>query len=337
MKKKYTYLFAVLCAAFTLGSCSGTDEEVTPSSKLVAVTVNLPGTYNTASRATDHPALKDSTAKPLPEGSTLWLYIKNSSDAIQTVQGYIVKTAKTGVQALYQCPNKNNSDGTIGIDTVNYSTTPLYLDYDTGYKFYAISPALNRQSGNSDLFKIGNGVYALATNDAWNQTMYVAATFPSTGSNSATVELNPLMQIGARMTFTIVKSSNINSVSMIQSGVEIDGIGDQVPVDYHVGDNLSTNVGNPYNRMFIAPDKFAETKDGKLYAKVGILPIDCRSTQVYIILNMMINGTPVQKTFTVNNRYFQPGYSYDYTIKLDVQNSITVAEWQENSWTYTAN
>jgi hypothetical protein len=181
----------------------------------------------------------------------------------------------------------------------------------------------------------------VASNNNYTQT---AATNVTIGQNDneKIVVLNPMLEVGARMKFTIVKGSNVSTISVIQSGIEVDGLGeDPTTYNYNVGDELSCPIGNPYNRLFVKSG-FKETTttvDGAtkdcITASLPILPVDCRSTMVYVILNVLINGVPAQYTFAVKNRYFQPAYSYDYTITLSVVDGITVANWDENSWTYT--
>lgn len=331
MKIGTIYKILLLAATVSLAGCSQ-DEVISPdANEMVPVTVQLPGMYSTMSaqeattRASINNNLTNIPILNLEEGSTLWLFAKQGN-ANPTIQGYIVKSSGGGVQSLYPCGTKTNSDGSRDIDKENVSTTPLFLTPGT-YTFRAISPAKTIYSGNK--FKISNGEYVVATNDAWTQT---EATNITISGKEGIIVLNPLMQVGARMTFTIKKTNNISSISVIQSGVEIDGLGEEPTIpDYTVGTDLTTKIGDSYNRLFVSSSSFTETKDG-LKSDIGIRPVDCRSTAVYVIMNLMINGTPVQYTFAVKDRLFKPGYSYDYVVTIDIKNGITIANWQENSW-----
>lgn len=328
MKMKYTYLIPVLLGAVSLWSCSGSDDVANASDELVPVTLQLPGIYNgISSRAEKNSELTNTPIYNLDAGSTLWLFAKTGGTT--TVQGYIVRNSSGGVKALYPC-GKTTTDS-IRIDTTKVSNVPLYLTKRSTYTFSAMSPALPMTAANT--FNIKNGQYVVATNNAWTQT---EATTLTVNGNEGVVVLNPMMQVGARMTFTIKKGTNISTVSVIQSGVEVDGLGQNTTAaaNYSIGDNLEPLIGNSYNRFFVAPSKFSTTSSGENYADCGILPVDCRSTTVYVILNLMVNDVPVQYTYAVKNRYFEAGHSYDYTITLSLKNNITVANWQENSWTY---
>lgn len=333
MKKGYLYKFMLLFSVVASGSCSNQEEDLPPDSRIVPVTVQLPGAYSPISEkdvtsrvATSNSELNNTPILNLKQGSTLWLFAEK--DGSTTIQGYIVKASDGGgVQSLYPCGKTTNADGTIDINEEDVSTTPLYLETNKTYKFRAISPALKIYTGNK--FKIVNGQYVVATNDTWTQTQ---ATTISISGKEGIVVLNPLMQVGARMTFTIKKSKKISSLSVIQSGIEVDGIGkDPTTADYNVGANMTSDIGDSYNRLFVAASTFVETGD-HLKSEIGIRPVDCRSTAVYIIVNLMVNGTPVQYTFAVKDRYFKPGYSYDYTVNIDIKDGITIANWQENSW-----
>lgn len=332
MKKIHIYQLMLIFSAAVLGSCTAEEENLPEGSELVPITVQLPGVYNAisekgaASRASKNNDLNNIPILNLEQGSTLWLFAKEGSNT--TIQGYVVKTSDGGgVQSLYPCGKITNSDGTIEIDENNVSTTPLYLETNKTYTFKAISPALKIYNNNK--FKIVNGQYAVATNDAWTQTQ--ATTITISGKEGIVV-LNPLMQIGARMTFTIKKSARIASLSVIQSGIEVDGIGkDPDTAEYSIGDNMVSDIGDSYNRLFVAASSFVETGD-YLKSEIGIVPVDCRATEVYVIVNLMVNGTPVQYTFAVKDRLFKPGYSYDYTVNIDIKDGITIANWQENSW-----
>ena len=330
MKKGIIYKTLLLAATLSLAGCSQDEVIGSGSGAMVPVTVQLPGIYGTmsgkaATRASHNGALNSIPILNLEEGSTLWLLAERRNSP-PTIQGYIVKSSGGGVQSLYPSGTQTHSDGTTDIDKENVSTTPLFLTPGT-YTFRAISPAKTIYPNNK--FKVSNGEYVVATNDAWTQTEATAITIDG---KEGIIVLNPLMQVGARMTFTIKKTDNISSISVIQSGVEIDGLGEEpATADYTVGTDLITRIGDSYNRLFVPFFYFRETEDG-LKSDIGIRPVDCRSTAVYVIMNLMINGTPVQYTFTVKDRLFKPGYSYDYVVTIDIKNGITIANWQENSW-----
>ncbi len=332
MKKGYINILILLFGAIALAGCNENEEILPQTGELVPVTIQLPGAYNTIKNqnATSRAAQQNNELNGIPilnlkEGSTLWLFAKTEKGDPK-IQGYVVKNSGGGVQSLYPCGQTQGGDS-ININAKDISTTPLYLEAGVEYTFSAISPAKTIYKGNK--FRIGNEEYVVATNDAWTQTKSTTLTI---NGKEGIVVLNPLMQIGARMTFTISKSDRISSLSVIQSGIEIDGLGEEpTTADYTIGTDLKTNIGDSYNRLFVPSSTFTKTDKG-LKSDIGIRPVDCRSTVVYIIANLMVNGTPVQYTFAVKDRLFKPGYSYDYTINIDIKDGITIANWQENSW-----
>jgi hypothetical protein len=331
MKMKYTYLIAFLFGAVAISSCSGSEDASNSAAegKLVPVTLNLGGIYSNAStRASNNTELADSIPYQLEEGKSLWLFITDNSTNTTTVQGY-----KVGAQALYTCAQTSTDSLRIGAAT----NTPLYLTQGKSYTFRAISPAIGLDP-TSYKINFKNGMCAVATNDNWTQTEATTVNVPA-GTSKEVVTLNPMMEIGARMTFTIMKSDSISDVSFIQSGLEIDGVSESATsvkaANYSVGDNLEPAIGNPYHQLYIAPSQFKEDASGNKIASIGIIPVDCRATTVFVILNVMVNQVPVQYTFAVRNRLFEAGHSYNYKILLSLKGNITVANWQENSWTTT--
>ena len=209
------------------------------------------------------------------------------------------------------------------------SKTPLFLDPGT-YTFSAISPA--KASYKDGTCMIKNGEYVIATNNAWTQT---ESTTCQISGNEGVILLNPLMQVTSRMKFLIKGTDKISDLSIMQAGVEIDGIQIDPTTgnNYTVGDNMPSKLGDKYNRIYVPAKSFITTSEGILQGETGILPTDCRSTPVVVIMNVLVNDVPTQFTYSIVGKQFLPGYSYNYTVTLDIKDGITVANWQESSWT----
>jgi hypothetical protein len=142
------------------------------------------------------------------------------------------------------------------------------------------------------------------------------------------------MQVTSRMKFMIKGTDKITSLAIMQAGVEIDGIQENPNgVNYTVGANMESKLGNKYNRIYVSAQSFATTPEGVLQGETGILPTDCRSTPVVVIMNVLVNDVPTQFSYSIVGKQFLPGYSYNYTVTLDIKDGITVANWQESSWT----
>lgn len=299
----------------------------------VPVTFRIGGQYTamynnqSKTRATTNEHLTDDMILPLKEGSSVWIIAKKSNGTT-TKQGYVVKTADGGIQSLYPC-SKFDENG--GYNEEDVSITPLFLE-EGDYTFSAVSPA--KSTLENDLtYPFDNGEYVIATNNSWTQTQ--ATTVHITGSEGV-VMLNPLMQVGSRLTFTLKPGKNIAAINLLSPGIEIDGIKKNAP-SYKVGDNLEIAMGDKYNRIFISEKDFvrnAETKE--MFGEIGIIPTDCTAQHVTVTLNMEVNGVPTPYSFSIVGKQFKPGYSYNYTINVNIKDGITIATYQENSWSYDA-
>lgn len=338
--KTFKYIHSILAfslAGFFFSAC--TEENINgpeiPNTEKVPVTVQLSGMYTAMSgidsntRASSNPALKPEMIKNLPEGTTLWLFATRGSET--NTQGYVVKSADGGIQSLYPC-SQFNADGTY--DEQYVSKTPLFLAPGT-YNFSAISPAKPEYNNKTKACRINNGEYVIATNNEWAETE--ATTYNITGTESVII-LKPLMQVTSRMKFQIKSASaKISSMSIMQSGVEIDGIQENpTSNNYKVGDKLPSKLGNKYNRIYVTAESFKNVviNNAKvLEGEIGFLPTDCTSTPVIVIMNLLVNDVPTQYSFSIVGKKFEPGYSYNYLITLDIKDGITVATWQDASWT----
>lgn len=325
-------LMLLLLPVGLLTACLSEEEgDYSPNEGKVPVTVQLGGQYAVMSgkdapdsntRSTNNSALNGVKILNLTEGSTLWLFAKTGRGTQS--QGYVVKTGDGGVQSLYPC-SKFDENGNYKEE--NVSKTPLFLAPGK-YTFSAISPA--KAAYQDGKCTIKNGEYVIATNDKWTQTE--STTYDISG-NEGVILLNPLMQVTSRMKFLIKGTSKISNLSIMQAGVEIDGIqADPTGDNYTVGDNMASKLGDKYNRLYVPANSFITTPEGVLQGETGILPTDCRSTPVVVIMNVLVNDVPTQFTYSIVGKQFLPGYSYNYTVTLDIKDGITVANWQESSW-----
>ena len=96
---------------------------------------------------------------------------------------------------------------------------------------------------------------------------------------------------------------------------------------------MPSKLGGKYNRIYVPAKSFITTSEGILQGETGILPTDCRSTPVVVIMNVLVEVNPRRFTYSIVGKQFLPGYSYNYTVTLDIKDGITVANWQESSWT----
>lgn len=333
MKTMYkTVFFLSLIAAF-LTACEkeevdtiASEENIAIIPELAGMYITTPGNWSSATRATPHPGLKKITN--LPEGSTLRLIAKKEGWPAKTeTKDYVVRTTDGGAQSLYPCTV--NADGSIA----NEDKKPLYLSAGK-YTFSAVSPAQKYDSSKG--MTIDNGESVVATNNCWTQTSASQIEILP-DDKSRIIPLNPLMQLTARMTFTLKggEGSGVSSLSVMQDGIEIDRIRQEKVTLKNVGDSIAAVITDNYNRIYIKEDDIKILDDGSLRGEVCLLPIDNRPTPMTVILNLLVNNVPTQFTFSIVNKVLYAGYSYDYKVTIKIKDNITVANWQETSWSTT--
>lgn len=329
MKPIYKIIITVIAAVLLLPACEQVENYDNQDERKIAIIpefagmyVNVPGNGDNT-RSSAHPELSGITN--LAEGSTLRLIAKKNDSQTTVVKDYIVRTVDGGSQSLYPCTL--NPDGTVA----NEDKTPLYLSVGT-YTFSAVSPAHKYKNGK---IAVNNGESVIATNNRWRQTEASIATI-STNDKSKVIPMNPLMQLTSRMTFTVKgdKSNGVSSLSVMQDGIEIDRIRESAVVLNNVGDDIPAIITENYNRIFIK-EKDIRQENGSLKGEICLLPIDNRPTPMMVILNLMVNGVPTQFTFSIVNKVLEGGYSYNYIVTIKVKDNITVANWQETSWSAT--
>lgn len=330
MKAIYRTIVLLLIAMMTLSACNKEESPEAYNAENVAIIPQLSGVYAVApaakagTRAVDHPDLQ--TIINLPEGTTLRLIAKKGSQAA-IMQDYVVRTPDGGSQSLYPC-KINNTTGQI----ISESKDPMYLSEGV-YTVNAVSPAHKYSNGQ---MVINNGESVLANNDHWIQTATTSLTITK-ADKSKVILLNPLMQLTARMTFDLSgdKETGVSSISVMQDGIEIDRIREGSVTLTNVGDSIPAIMCANYNRIFIKESDIKKQENGSLRGEICLLPIDNRATPMVVILNLMVNGVPTQFTFSIVNKVLYAGYSYNYKITVRIKDNITVANWQETSWSTT--
>lgn len=323
---KTILLLGMAIAFFT--ACEQDEIIETSNDGKVAIIPELAGMYATSpgnwssTRAASHPDLKKITN--LPEGATLRLIAKKDNEK-PTTKDYVVRTSGGGSQSLYPCIV--GDDGKI----TNEDKTPLYLS-EGNYTFSAVSPAHKYKAGMT----INNGESVVATNNHWTQTEATKIVIKAE-DKSKVIPLNPLMQLTARMTFTLKgdENSGVSSIAVMQDGIEIDRVRQNAVTLNNVGDSIAAVITENYNRVYIKEDDIKTQEDGSLRGEICLLPIDNRPTPMFVILNVMVNGVPTQFTFSIVNKVLYAGYSYDYVVNIKIKDNITVANWQETSWSTT--
>lgn len=274
---------------------------------------------------------------PMPEGSTLYLMIEEwDVDAWKISEKYPMKPYVVGgASSLYPC--EVYDDGTV---IPGSSGSPLMLT-NGRYRFHAVSPARKLETvvanGTTyhNVMKIKNGDYVIASDTRWHDTYPtdVAVEIDPSSPMMQEVELNPLIHQTAQMKFYIKKGRNVSSLDVLPDGVSISGIQDDTKdgISFHWSTDeslLPMKVGDKYHGVTIREWKEIE-EDGEEYlvGEAAILPTDASTNAVFIVFNLRVNDVPTQYMMSLHQQYYKSSYSYEYRFKVDVEDGITVAVW----------
>lgn len=345
MKKRLTYIvpLAACCMLFT--GCDK-DTEATGSGDKARVQFMLSGSYAIpvssgpsapqTRAAEEHPGLHDDMLQMLDDGRTLWLAVYEMRqdgtylDEPTALQSYVVRRSGNGYSTLYTCTV--NPDGSVKSE----SDKPLYLDVGKTYKFCAVSPARTLYNNNTALH-VRNGEYLLSTDDRYQQTESTKITIPNDGDNSGItyVYLNPLLHQTAQLQFSIGVGKNVHRLEILPAGIEVSGLQDDKIAgrgDYNwlVSDPLKMYLGNKHSRITIK--EFTTDEDGCIMGQTSVLPTDATSSPIAVLLNLSVNGINSQYTLLLNGMQLEAAHSYKFNIKVKIEDNVTVAVWQNQSW-----
>ncbi len=299
------------------------------------------------------------TKTPLKDGALLWLLSqkkKGNTYSDPVLGGYKVKYNTNGYPVFSPCQIKRD-DQTGTLSLVNIETeengSPLYITVGDTCRFLIMSPALELQEtteNGNNTYKvfIKNGVYFASTDNRYTETKasdkYISP--ESVDSNGVQyVKLNPIVEQTARVKVTVVAGDGVYDINIMNSGVEVSGLQnayDKEGKDYlwsldQIEDTLEMHLGDKNTRVVIPQSDFTEytTESGKkaLTGDIGILPTDIMSTVMYILVNVEVNGVPTQYVTQLSMMRLYHGFSYNVTLKVSIQDGVSVATWYNDSWT----
>ncbi len=276
----------------------------------------------------------------LPVGSTVWLTYRTKKNDTEwnesNLQAYVVLNA-SGYNALYPCSSSEDADGYLTVDNPINTTTPLYLK-DGDYQFRMVGPA-NKIKKTTLSMQVDNGMYIYSNDERYEQTSSKLIKVQSSGSGVQNIVLNPMIHQMARIKVKLNKGDNVYNMEMLPSGIEISGLQeheeDNTGLLFHwssleVKDTLEMKKASKYSRASIK--QFTYNSDGTIEGDIGILPTDCMSTSMLILLNVAVNGIPTQYLLTLEEKKFYHGHSYNLNLSIGLDGNITVLEWDNVDW-----
>lgn len=348
-------IFRISCVlGVILTACTHAEQQPGENDGLVQVEFLAPQVYGHVPSA---PATKavgdiDDVLESLPitdleDGSTLWLTyeLKNDNGTYEApvLKPYSVRKSGGGYTSLYACGHSIDGDMMmVTPEDAAQTTSPLYLKHDAVYRFRIISPAMPISAANLSMH-VDNGDSFCASDQRYEETASTDTQIQATTAGVNYVNLNPMIQQTARLKFTLKKGSNVSSIRMMGSGVEISGIQDPYLHNsdgesynwssMELSDTLVMRLGDKTAWISLTGDKFTTDDEGNQVGEICILPTDARSNTVVILLNMAVNGVPTQYITTLNKMVFEHAKSYNMTFTISLKDDIVVVNWQNISWT----
>lgn len=335
---------------------------------MVEVRPALPGMFSsiprdasqicqTATRAYDDNTTTDKKLGKtirLPEGSTVWLIARNSSDNTLVKNSYVVYNSGETDARSYLVPCKVNDAGSM----TSMEGTPLYLKEGMTYLFYAVSPARKLDESLFTEGKVGfrvkNGMYFYANDCRYDKTTPAEITIESKNTEAVQeITLSPMINQTAELKFRISKGNGVHDLDIQPSGIQISGLqndspeanadgtpnpyGDSDGLYWHMSQNkndepITLQHGDKagiYNRY----DYMIDT-DGNVNIEVPVLPMWSLSKPVIVVFRLKVNGVPTSYEMMLNEKDFKAGYSYGYWDEVSIRNGVEVITWQYVSWEY---
>lgn len=363
-----TALYALLLAAAPLPGCSSGEESAAPvpggkvevcpvlPGLLGSVSENGPSVRTAAARADGQEDIffgKD--AEPLPNGSTLWLHVKEQGAegaGEEYTKSYVVRDLDGTRQALYPCRVEYDEEG--NVSQVTETGVPLYLTIGKTYEFRAMSPAkrLVETDDGHQAVSVNHKEYLMATDDRYPSSAKTVVRLDRNDGAVHYVKLKPLAHQTSRLEFTIRKEKNdpaVFSLDVMPQGVEVSGVQKYYRIENEkLGWNwcwtkspqvyLEAKTGDADERFTIRrsaayADSFITNKNAtELYIKCPILPTDAYSGAVVVLFNLSVNGIPTQYEMMLNQKVFEAAYTYHYVGTVKMENGVSTITWQYVSW-----
>lgn len=295
-------------------------------------------------------------AQHLPDGSTLWLYVEETTDGESTdkktyLKSYVVRDIDDKRQALYPCTVTHDADG--NVESVTETSVPLYLTVGKQYTFRAMSPArqLVTTKAGDYAVNIRNKEYLMANDDRYTSTGFTTTKITN-DNNVEYITLKPLAHQTAQLEFTISKAEDdkdIFSLDVMPQGVEVSGVQSHYEKESETNGwnwcwtgtpqtHLVAKVGDSNERFTIRKnnrqqENFIINKSNtELYVKCPILPTDAYSGSIIVLFNLSVNGIPTQYEMMLNQKVFKSAYSYHYKGEVKMEEGIVTITWQYVSW-----
>jgi hypothetical protein len=325
---------------------------------------------------------------PLDEGSTVWISYRQhitAADGTETLgeevmRPYVVRGLGDGYLSLYACQVRdsvtkdaagNDPDTTWIVPNLNkINASPLYVSEGT-YDFRILSPALpltniedkyySAEENKKYTAVATNGIYFCSSDERYINTKGLSFDVKANKSGVQRIQLHPLVWQVARLSFTLKKGSNVHSLEVMSTGIEVSGLQNPLYEDdffeTEAGqtkltvtkkkiyfnwrsasdkDTIQMRLADKRAWVRIAGSECVTHADGSITADVGVLPTDAMSTNIVILFNLSINGIATQYETCLRQIRLYHGHDYHLKVTVDGTDNITVSNWSNQSWSVDA-
>lgn len=303
------------------------------------------------------------TLNPLPAGSLVWVLVGVLNDADQYIEqapkAYRVLASGADFRQLYPCEVVTETQAGEAL----YSANPegrgshVLLKKGATYRFRMLSAAAaNKLIFKDDRYvvRLNNGD-VLFSNDYRYPTedlpQYTVRTKPIEGyhiplnasSEVLQMRLNPMIHQMAKMQLVICPGAGVHDLQVLSEGCELSGL-EAGPREWgpNPADTLKLKFGpklgyikeNVFTEVEHQPQGGAVHSD--LMWETTVLPTDARNNSMSLLLNLRINGVPVQYMTLLSDQVWQHARSYNLRCTVSISGGITVFNFTTAGWSVEA-
>lgn len=300
------------------------------------------------------------TLNSLPTGSLVWVLVgqwdtTTGSYIEQTPKGYKVIASGAAYRQLYPCEVRQNVQG----NETHYTLDPdqqgthVILKKGEKYRFRILSTSVDKRltfKDNRYTVLLDNGDYLYSNDERYptgDPAVYPVRTRPieyevppTAPTEVIEIKLNPMIQQTAKMQLTICPGEGVHELQILPEGCELSGL-ETGPREWgpNLADTLKLQFGPKLG--YIKENVFASvehTSPGEttphtdLRWETTVLPNDARSNSMSLLLNLRINGVPVQYMTLLSDQLWQHARSYNLRCRVSIKDGITVFNFTTAGW-----
>lgn len=296
----------------------------------------------------------------LPVGTPVWVLVGQWSVGEgryveQVPKAYKVMASGAAYRQLYPCEVNQNLQGGETHYSMNMDGqgTHMLLKKGEKYLFRMLSMAVDKElvlKDNRYTVDVDNGDYLYSNDDRYPtgdpaiypvRTKAVEYEVPASAATEIIeMKLNPMIQQTAKMQLVICPGQGVHDLEILSEGCELSGL-ETGPREWgpNLADTLKLQFGPKLG--YIKQNTFTSiehTSPGDinphsdLMWETAVLPTDARSNSMSILLNLRVNGNPVQYMALLSDQMWQHARSYNLWCQVSIKDGITVFNFTTTGW-----